>query len=176
MMNNRNYFVFAVMIAIIIPIAIGGLYFADMYNKRGARDYLSQVDNQETLILGDIYLNSIFKTKDFDDSGFSEFIVKYTYGDANVRGYSIVLDNIEYPENLLQKNFKWKLLMYDGESDKYLGLKSGDFDLINNQKIVISPLIYIEKGKTQKFKLFYYYESDEKETKNIDFKAELKIE
>ena len=51
-MKNQNYFVFAVMIAIIVPVTIGSIYFINMYKKRGSGVYISNlITENEILIL-----------------------------------------------------------------------------------------------------------------------------
>ena len=171
MMKTQNYFVFAVMISILIPIAIGSIYFIDVYNKRGEKDYLSKANNlDEVLILGDTDLSSISNNES------SDFLVKFTYGKNNIRKFKIVLNNLNFQNNDYLKNIKWKLMMYDESTNEYLGLKSGNFEMIKNSKLDISPLIYIELGKTQKFKFVYNLNIPNEDNKNYKLKGNLDVE
>lgn len=172
MVKNQNYFVFAVMIAIIVPIVIASLYFINIYNKRDTGQYLSSVQKKaEVLVLGDIELNEIKASPTS-----RELLVKYTYGENQVNEYSLCLEDIKLDNTLNPKQVKWELYMYDDTSKKYLELSFGNGEKSNLGKLCVSPKIQIGKGETQKFRLDYYYNFDETESNNKSFYAKIILE
>lgn len=175
MMKNQNYFVFAVMIAIIVPVTIGSIYFINMYKKRGSGVYISNlITENEILILGDLELDNLTNKKEQVHS--LDLVVKYTYGVSEVQNYNIYLDEVFLKPGISLKKIKWDLLMLDEDDNKYLQLDFGDFDELVNGKLSISPNIQIGKGHTQRFKLNYYYNSEDEIFNRTDFYAKVILE
>ena len=174
MMRTQNYFVFAVMIAIIVPVAMGSIYFISMYNKIGSEKYLSSLSSKkEILILGDIELGSIQNTR--NNPHVSDLVVKYTYGENDISDYNIYLDDVKIATDIDPIKIKWELYMLDEDDSKYLEIKFGNMEDLLNGKINISPNLQIGKNKTQRFRLCYYYNSTELD-KRVDFSAKVILE
>lgn len=170
-MKTQNHFVFAVMIAIIIPLAMGSIYFISIYNKRNLGENIQTVAfNDDVLILGNIEIKKIADSK-FE----SMLVVKYPFGESEISDYSIYLKDINFDSTIDPKKIHWELFMLDEEDDTYLKLQFGNMEKIENGKLKISPNLQIGNGKTQKFRLDYYYETFEI-NKDYNFYAKIVLE
>jgi len=150
MMNERN-FLFAVIIALIVPIAFDIAYFIrqDM-NKENSNYVYKRKEGRELLLLGSDRLDNTNSNHTLD------FEVYYVSGDKKYETYKIFLDDIEILSNDKDTQIRWILSMYDVVSKEYFDFATGLIGDEDIEKLVISPGISIAKDEMQLFRLYYY--------------------
>ena len=84
-MKDRNRFVLAVIVALVIPLIFGGLYFYDMSSKRGSNGHIAKFENvKELLVFGDKEIRNIggnvLRDDQYEQANKIEFEVDYASG------------------------------------------------------------------------------------------------
>lgn len=181
MMNNRTYFVFAVIIALIVPLMIATIYFVNLYQNNGPTKYISKLaDNRELLILGATDIGEIkaisLADKDYLAGNVNEFVVKYASGNDDVVDYTIRLKDIVTSAELDPKHLKWRLCIYDANEETFVPLSMGSLETIEDSSVTISPSVNIALGDIQKYRLYYYLSYEEVIYRNVTFKAKIALE
>lgn len=153
MMKDREYFVVAVTIAVLVPCIIGSFYFSNLYGKHVNTKVVSLLDGKDDIgILGENIIDtSLIKNEEY----VYDFEVRYLSGKSKVRDFSLVLKDINPTWKI--GGVRWKLETYDefGESTP---LSSGYFE--ESEDITLINGINIRLGEDKRYSLSLVYETD----------------
>lgn len=160
-MNDKRNFAVSVIVALIIPTLLGGIYFLDMSKIKGGQDYIAKLEsNREIIILKDAYLNSIknrvFEDKEYENSSMIEFEIGYLDGEDDSFDYLLKLSDVAIPEGLDGNNITWILQRFDDSSLKYDKVASGNFTLDRDNKIALWARQKIHKREFHQYRLYYF--------------------
>jgi len=170
---RKNEFVVAVMIALIVPIAIGCFYFLDLYKHKNDSYYVYKSDFFKELLLlkndkiENAVVNDLFQHVEFE--------VYYASGEKEYESYRIILDNISFLPHFNNVTVKWIVSMYDKVNNEYFEFSTGTFDR-KSSSVVISPTINIGLGESQLFKFNYYIIDGFDENEHITLNADIVLE
>ncbi len=131
MMNKRRYFLSAVIVALAVPILIGGLYFKHISRTNQRGEYLTRLENRVDIeLLGTHNFNNIkgISDGDFTKGTKLEFLVKYFSGSDDLLHYSINFDSLDLPKKISGKDVLWQLLYFDQISNTYRPIKNGNLE------------------------------------------------
>lgn len=169
MMNNKTYFVIAVIVAIVLPLIFGGIYFKDLYKKSELVASISKIKERPEILYTEA--NSITKLddvaildKDFLNSNNYSFQVVYPKSSELVTYYSLYLDNIKLSSNIGSSKFKWALMRYDSSKSEYVSIATGDLSKLDNQKILLKDSLQIRLNSVHQYKLYYWLSYSEEES------------
>lgn len=163
MMNSRDYFVSAVIIALVVPLVIGGIYFVDVCEQRGKNTYIAKLDGMRDLILiGETEVKNFNPVNlindDYNKANYIEFEVKYADGEDEFTRYDVNIEKIDFSPNVEPEDISWKLLQYDSTIKDYKVIETGNF-LSGSAKLKLTDSIDIGLNDRQKYRLYYYVAS-----------------
>lgn len=161
-MMKRQEFVLAVIVALVVPVIFGCVYYREMYEERGSNEIISKLDDTEVFFLGDKKIDGgnlvELLNEDFKSAPYIDFSIKYAKGKLPFFNYTIAMDEISVsrPEEL--KNVKWVLAQYDEENKKYLAIREGTLKDISERKTLLFSNTSVTLGELQQYRLYYYYD------------------
>lgn len=161
MMNNRKFFTGAVIIAFVVPLVMGGIYFSSVYKYKGNSEYVSSLeDSKELIVIGDKKIDSdnlkILKNEQVQAGNMLEFFVKYSFGPRSFDNYRVTLNEVSISPNVEAERVKWSLALYDKNKQKFKFIDKGTFKDYKFEHFTIGPNINIGLGELQKLRLYYY--------------------
>ena len=116
-----------------------------------------------------INIKNLSLIKDYTLGDYTEFTLDNTKSSSDAT-YSIKLNNLEYSDNLVNKDFKYTVteVLKNGE----LVLSTGDFSTLTgteyNFELVDRTYSYIEKGQTITLRLYLWLEETEEDQNNLE--------
>lgn len=150
-MNDRSYFVVAVIIALVVPMIFGSIYFFKMKNLKDNTRYVTMLKDKPDIVLEGK------NTIDVENLDFNEkeilFSVQYVRGETDNLSYSILFDDVEFES--ANSTIEWSLYILNDETNDYMVYNSGTIDRKTSKRKVIGSNIQTKFLKTQKFKLKY---------------------
>ncbi len=150
-MNDRSYFVVAVIIALVVPMIFGSIYFFKMKNLKDNTRYVTMLKDKPDIVLEG--KNTIdVENLDFNEKEIS-FSVQYVRGETDSLNYSLFFDDVEFEST--NSTIEWSLYILNDETNDYTILSSGTIDRKTSKRKVINSNIQTKFLKTQKFKLKY---------------------
>lgn len=150
-MNDRSYFVVAVIIALVVPMIFGSIYFFKMKNLKDNTRYVTMLKDKPDIVLdGQCIIND-----ENIDSVEREiaFSVQYVRGEADSLNYNLFFNDIEFEGT--SSIIEWSLYILNDETNDYTVYSSGTIDKKTSKRKRITTNISIAFLKTQKFKLKY---------------------
>lgn len=175
-MNDRKEFVLAVIVALVIPLLIGGVYFYKMSIIKGSNNILARlIDKKEMILFGDKSIelgdSTALKDDDYENADFLEFEVLYASGPEANDSYKLQLKNILNPEGINLNYVSWVLVRVDGSVQTFVSRGN----LVSNGKLDLNPLVNINLGETHHYRLYYYFNREIKDN-SVSLTAKLAIE
>ena len=183
-MKKRLYFIVAVVIALVLPIIFGGIYFVDLYKEVSEKQSLASLDNKPEIF----YSSSEIMTEledvmidddNYEEANYYEFEISYTNAEKITQYYSLYLTNMSLSDTIDPLTFRWRLFMMDQNTAEYRQLASGNFANWTSNYLKISPSIKIGLNNIQRFRLYYYLVNDGNISNNYagsTFKAKIEVE
>lgn len=167
-MNDKSYFAVAVIIALVVPMIFGSIYFFRMSALKDGNRYVATLKDTPDLVLSGKF--SIDEKRLSTEEKTTEFTVQYVRGETDKLDYTLYLKNIEFEGN--SASLDWSLYMFDEIENKYFVYDSGTINRDTSKKIVLGNHIQAKFLGSQKFR-FSYLSDKEEEAK---FSAELVLE
>lgn len=158
MMSDRKNFVLAVIVALGVPLTIGGAYFYKMYCKKSSTETIAQLtDKKEFVVFGDDHISKIdgrsLSDAEREEAAYLEFEVVYASGKDEIGTYTIELVNIQNPMMEDLSRITWQLVKLDGDANYTVA--KGNFASAND-KLKLCEAVDIGIKETHKYKLYYY--------------------
>lgn len=167
-------FVVAVLIALIVPVLIGSIYFVNNYKMtKNSRYVYESKSSRELLLLNNYKIENMELNNSVNQI---DFEVAYTSGENEYETYHIELSNIHFEPRFNSVVVKWILSMYDEVKNQYFEFSTGTFDRKSHESVPISPSISIALGDSQSFRFRYYVLDGMDSDKLVQLNAELVLE
>ncbi len=169
-MNDRSYFVVAVIIALVVPMIFGSIYFFKMKNIKDNTRYVTMLKDKPDLVLDG-------KTSIEDDSVDAKveeikFSVQYVRGEKQSAKFNLYFENVELFES--SNGLEWQLYVYDEITNNYILYNSGSLNNKSLKKVILGSNISIDFLSNKKFKLNYSLNDDKG---NVEiFKSDIVLE
>lgn len=157
MMKDREGFILAVIVALAVPLIIGGLYFLEMKRERGSNDYIAKLEgDRELLLFGNTHIEGINKSvlldSDYLKSEYLEFEVVYPEGLALKTSYTLVFKELSGIKGSELANVSWRLVRQDeGYRIDYVGNLASEDGIVK-----LGRPWEISVGETHHYRLYYY--------------------
>lgn len=160
-MKNKKYFILTIVVAIIFPCILGGIYFISIYNQKNeTAQYSSKNVKPEAIFKDTNILSGIdgvaIDEKNYLGTKYFEFKVVYPNGQKNIYKYNIGLKETAISDNIDLHNLHWKLLKYNYDTKEYDVIDGGDFSNLNNGNLIIGKDIEIGMNSIEQFRFYYY--------------------
>lgn len=164
MMNDRKEFVLAVIVALIVPIVIGTMYFFEMTKKMGSNEFIAKLaDVKELALFGRTAINETFvspiEDKDYINGSVLDFEVDYASGKDEIATYEIELMDIKSSQKIDFISVRWRLLKYDEQKEKFESIATGNFSSDSDEIVLIENERLLLKD-SHKYRLYYYINRD----------------
>jgi len=169
-MNDRSYFVVAVIIALVVPMRFGSIDFFKMKNIKDNTRYVTMLKDKPDLVLDG-------KTSIEDDSVDAKveeikFSVQYVRGEKQSAKFNLYFENVELFES--SNGLEWQLYVYDEITNNYILYNSGSLNNKSLKKVILGSNISIDFLSNKKFKLNYSLNDDKG---NVEiFKSDIVLE
>lgn len=169
-MNDRSYFVVAVIIALVVPMIFGSIYFFKTKNIKDNTRYVTMLKDKPDLVLDG-------KTSIEDDSVDAKveeikFSVQYVRGEKQSAKFNLYFENVELSES--SNGLEWQLYVYDEITNNYILYNSGSLNNKSLKKVILGSNISIDFLSNKKFKLNYSLNDDKG---NVEiFKSDIVLE
>ena len=184
--KKRQILFFISLIGIIVVLLTMGTTFA---YQTIIVDYKEGSDNDLSLnaakldidyTAGDkIELTNMPLLKDYKTADYTEFTIDNKNSSGDI-AYSIDLTNLEYSKNIVSSDFKYTLVLINGESKNIIG--SGDFSTLtgNTFKLYFNLGAYriLGKGNNETVRLYLWLketENDQNGLESTSFKGQIQI-
>ncbi len=167
-MNDKSYFAVAVIIALVVPMIFGSIYFYRMSSLKDGNRYVATLKDTPDLVLSGKF--SIDEKRLPTEEKTTEFTVQYVRGETDKLDYTLYLNDIELESS--NASITWNLYLYDETENKFFVYDSGTINRDTSKKIVLGNHIRAKFLGSQRFK-FSYLSDLEEEAK---FSAELVLE
>lgn len=161
-MRKDGYFIMSVIIALVVPVLIGAIYFKSLYDKYVVLSPITKMDAPIELIQ---YGENIINVELSSENNFSyDFDINYNGGIYDSQTYSIFLNII----TISRDNINW-LLKKDGSL-----VSSGSLGDIIDNRILLLGNEKIERNEKNSYELQFYLE-ESTSSDNIKLKGRLSL-
>lgn len=163
-MKDRNRFVLAVIVALVIPLIFGGLYFYDMSSKRGSNGHIAKFENvKELLVFGDKEIRNIggnvLRDDQYEQANKIEFEVDYASGLNACTAYSISASIFKRYKDTFPENVSWRLLKFEEKMNDYKTVAMGNFESVDGI-VQLGPSQELCLMEEAKYRLYYYLNNE----------------
>lgn len=168
-MNDKTYYVVAVIIALAVPMIFGSMYFFKYKNITDNTNYVTMLDDKLDLVMsGDTYVETGNEGEQSVD-----FAVHYFRGTSESVSYKLYLDNLSGIESSI---LYWKLSVYDEAMKSYIPYEEGSINKKDVKKVVLKPHMNIKLSEIQKLRFTFFIDDNNSDFEQLKFNIMLEQE
>lgn len=167
-MKDRTFFVWAVFIAVCVPVVLGSGYFYFVSQDRGSNSTIASLENKRELVLfGDTTIeeisDEIIEDENYKLANSIDFEVDYASGPDPISVYRLILRDVRLDRYLDGSSVSWSLFILNIDEEEVAQVANGTFKEADENFLLLEAPIAITD--THRYRLYYYLNEEVKNKK-----------